>query len=213
MKRIASLALMATLLTTGIASADGTTLRTTFGLKDANGQSVGTVTLTEQSDGVLVEGTFKNLSAGTHGIHFHTVGACTPTFDAAGGHYNPTGKQHGFDNPAGAHAGDLPNLQIAANGTGNYSEVTDAITLQAGASNTLYDADGTALMIHANADDYKTDPSGNSGGRIACGVVSAAQATRLPDTGGTSATLPLLVAAATALLGGLTVRRRSHAAR
>ncbi len=181
----------------------------TVHVRNAAGQQVGTVTLTAQADGVLVDGTFAGLPAGTHGLHFHTVGACTPTFDAAGGHYNPTARQHGFNNPQGVHAGDLPNLEIGADGSGTYRSVTDRITLVPGAANTVYDADGTALMVHASADDYVTDPTGNSGGRIACGVVEAAPATHLPTTGGGAAVWPWLAGAAGAVLGsGVLLRRR-----
>lgn len=183
----------------------------TVHVRNATGQVVGTVTLTAQADGVLVHGTFAHLPAGPHGLHFHTVGACTPTFDAAGGHYNPTARQHGFNNPQGTHAGDLPNLEIGAGGTGTYRTVTDRITLAPGAANTVYDADGTALMVHANADDYVTDPTGNSGGRIACGVVEAAQATRLPATGGSAVVWRVLVGAAGALLGSGVLLRRARA--
>jgi len=183
----------------------------TVQVRNATGQLVGTVTLTTQVDGVLVDGTFANLPAGTHGLHFHTVGACTPTFDAAGGHYNPTQRQHGFNNPQGVHAGDLPNLEIGADGSGTYRSVTDRITLAPGAASTVYDADGTSLMVHANADDYVTDPTGNSGGRIACGVVSPTEATRLPTTGGGAMVWPVLVGAACALLGSGVLLRRAHA--
>lgn len=208
------LVLALSLMVTGIAVADGGTLRTTFEVRDANGQSVGTVTLTQQADGVLVEGHFRNLSAGEHGIHFHAVGTCTPDFSAAGPHFNPGGDQHGFNNPAGPHAGDLVNLEIGADGTGHYSEVTTLISLRQGDGNSVYDADGTAVIVHANADDYVTDPSGNSGDRIACGVVSPATAARLPDTGSTSQTWALLAVAAGALLvSGTVVLRRAQAMR
>jgi Cu-Zn family superoxide dismutase len=214
MRRIASLVMVVALLATGsIAYADGDTLQTTFEVRNANGQSVGTVTLTQQSDGVRVQGTFSNLPSGTHGIHFHAVGACTPDFAAAGPHFNPAGRQHGFDNPQGAHAGDLPNLEVAADGTGTFHYVNDDITLQQDEDTSVYDADGTALVIHANADDYVTDPSGNSGDRIACGVVSPAEAVMLPDTGSTSTTTSLLAVAVVALLAGLLITRRTRAYR
>ncbi len=183
----------------------------TVHVRNATGQLVGTVTLTAPADGVRVDGMFVNLPAGTHGLHFHTVGACTPTFDAAGGHYNPTQRQHGFNNPQGVHAGDLPNLEIGADGTGTYHTVAKQITLDVGAANTVYDADGTALMVHANPDDYVTDPSGNSGGRIACGVLSLAEATRLPTTGGDGTGLwSLVVGAASALLASRVLLRRAR---
>ena len=107
--------------------------------------------------------------AGTHGIHLHAVGRCEgPGFTSAGAHLNPFGRQHGFDNPSGSHLGDLPNIQVASDGTGTLERSLGldgvAITAQ------LFDTDGTAVVLHATADDYRTDPSGNSGGRVACGV-------------------------------------------
>jgi len=106
---------------------------------------------------------------GPHGIHLHQVGACdAPDFASAKGHLNPAGKQHGADNPAGMHMGDMPNLMIAAGGT-----ASTVIPLAAGLDpETLFDADGTAIVVHAGPDDYRTDPSGNSGARLACGVLS-----------------------------------------
>lgn len=113
------------------------------------------------------------LPAGTHGIHFHQVGKCeggaTP-FSTAGGHYNPMGMEHGLNNPKGPHAGDNPNVEIPASGAGAISFTTNRVTLTPGPT-TLLDADGSALVIHAGADDQVTNPSGNSGGRIACAVV------------------------------------------
>ncbi len=106
-----------------------------------------------------------------HTASISTRWACVPRpSDAAGGHYNPSNWQHRFNNLHGVHAGDLRNLEIGADGRGTYRSITDRITLAPGAANTVYDADGTSLMMHATADDYRTDPSGNSGGRIACGV-------------------------------------------
>jgi superoxide dismutase, Cu-Zn family len=108
------------------------------------------------------------LTAGPHGLHIHAVGKCDgPDFHTAGGHWNPTTKQHGRDNPMGAHHGDLPNIEIGADGTG-------AVTTDVpGTMAELMDADGASIIIHAVQDDYKTDPTGNSGGRVACGVFSA----------------------------------------
>ena len=109
------------------------------------------------------------LPPGTHGAHVHTTGRCDgPDFTTAGGHWNPTGMKHGTQNPMGPHAGDLPNLIVGADGRGSV-----AITLPSGTMAGLMDADGAAFVIHAGADDLKTDPSGNSGGRIACGVFEA----------------------------------------
>lgn len=215
MKRIVSLmTLIALLALASVAYADGgDTLRATFDVRDANGQVVGSMTLTQQSNGVLVEGHFQGIPEGTHGIHLHAVGTCTPDFAAAGPHFNPTGNQHGFNNPAGPHLGDLPNLEVMGSGVSHYSEVTDLVTLRQGESNSLYDNDGTAIIVHANPDDYVTDPSGNSGDRIACGVVSPATASRLPDTGSTSQNGIWLAVAAGALLSGMALTRRARALR
>lgn len=223
-------ALLASLSVANVAAQTGD-LRTTAELKNANGQTVGTLTLAQEGDVVHVLGSFSGLPAGAHGIHVHAVGSCTPSFDAAGPHYNPMGKQHGLENPAGAHAGDMPNLQIAADGSGSYDHKNPMISLREGPG-TLYDADGSAIVVHANADDYKTDPSGNSGGRIACAVIPAAQRdtpaasptarpsqpapsapaggtpARLPDTGAESPLLPLLLIAGLGIVGGMLVTRR-----
>lgn len=141
-------------------------------LKDKDGKDVGVATLIQTDDGVRVAVTGYRLPAGTHGIHIHAVGLCEPPdFTSAGGHFNPTGKQHGRMNPAGPHAGDLPNLVVAASGEGGLDVTTKAITLGPG-PNSLFGDKGTSFVIHANPDDEKTDPAGNSGARIACGVVA-----------------------------------------
>ena len=139
--------------------------------KTAAGESVGNVTMTQMPNGmVLVSVAVRGLPPGQHGIHIHAVGSCAPTFAAAGGHFNPTGKQHGLDNPNGAHGGDLPNLTVAANGAGTFSATTNRVTIAAGPLS-IFDADGSALVIHALTDDQMTDPAGNSGDRIACAVL------------------------------------------
>jgi Cu-Zn family superoxide dismutase len=141
---------------------------------DASGASVGWLRLTEDRRGdVHVNVHVKGLAAGLHGIHIHAVGSCTPTFAAAGGHYNPLGHQHGLENPSGPHAGDLPNLIVNDDGVGHLGASTDRVTLSGGAA-TLFDADGSAFIIHANPDDQVTDAgNGGSGARIACAVVVA----------------------------------------
>ena len=135
----------------------------------ASGASAGTAELLQGPDGFRVHVDAKGLPAGVHGIHLHTVGKCdAPAFTTAGGHLNPDGHQHGAENPAGSHLGDLTNLTVGADGSGALD-----FALRGGADMTgpaLFDADGTALVIHAAPDDYKTDPSGNSGARLACGV-------------------------------------------
>jgi Cu-Zn family superoxide dismutase len=134
----------------------------------ASGASVGAVQAEPRPGGTYIRIAVQDLPPGDHGLHLHTVGRCDgPAFQSAGAHWNPAGKQHGHLNPAGAHAGDLPNLTVSTNGRG-------AINFLA-TGGALDDADGTALVIHAKPDDLRTDPSGNSGDRIACAVISPAQ--------------------------------------
>ncbi|HET9985202.1 MAG TPA: superoxide dismutase family protein [Longimicrobiales bacterium] len=138
---------------------------------DTAGKPLGMAVLVPQSEGVMVRMDLAHLPPGTHGFHIHTTGRCDPPqFQTAGGHFNPTGKQHGSMNPQGKHLGDLPNLDVPANGRVKLAVLAPGVTLEGGEA-ALLDADGSALVIHASADDYKTDPSGNSGARIACAVV------------------------------------------
>lgn len=138
-------------------------------LATAAGAAAGEGRVEEMSGGLRLTVDASGIPAGVHGIHVHTTGKCdAPDFQTAGGHWNPTNHQHGHDNPAGAHTGDLPNIMIGADGRGTLSFDLPGAT-RAG----LLDADGAALVIHTVADDYKTDPSGNSGARIACGVFVA----------------------------------------
>lgn len=140
-------------------------------LRDANGQPAGMATLTQVPGGVRIVIDAKGMPPGPHGVHIHEVGKCEgPQFTTAGAHVNPDKKQHGTMNPQGPHAGDLPNLTVAADGTGRLETMTERITLGAGATS-VFDADGSAIVVHAGPDDFKTDPTGNSGGRIACGVI------------------------------------------
>jgi Cu-Zn family superoxide dismutase len=128
--------------------------------------------LTQTGKGVRINLTITNLPAGVHAIHVHNVGKCEgPAFASAGGHFNPEMKMHGKDNPQGPHAGDLPNFTVAKNGTGKATIVAEKVTLADGA-NSVFHQGGTALVVHAGPDDYKTDPAGNSGDRMACGVIS-----------------------------------------
>lgn len=141
-------------------------------VKMANGTSVGMATFTQESGGVRIQGQFKGLPPGQHGIHVHAVGKCDPPdFMTAGGHFNPMSKQHGLKNPQGAHVGDIENLTVGADGSGTINALLKDATLSAG-PDSLFGPDGTALVIHANPDDDMTDPSGNSGGRIACGLIA-----------------------------------------
>lgn len=140
---------------------------------NAQGLKIGTATIRPFNSGVHINIEVSQLPPGTHGIHVHTVGKCEgPAFTSAGAHFNPTSKKHGKDNPEGPHAGDLLNIQVAADGTGNASLSDSNVALGAG-PNSLFPASGTALVIHEKADDYKTDPAGDSGARIACGVIRA----------------------------------------
>jgi Cu-Zn family superoxide dismutase len=142
---------------------------------DAAGNEVGWVRLVEDATGrVHVNVHVNGLAPGLHGIHVHAVGACGPTFLAAGGHFNPEGHQHGLDNPDGPHAGDLPNLVVNHAGRGHLDATTDRVTVSSGA-HTMFDADGSAFIIHANPDDQVTNATnGGSGGRIACAVIQPA---------------------------------------
>jgi Cu-Zn family superoxide dismutase len=143
----------------------------TANLLNANNQPAGTATFTEVSGGVRMVVQAKGLPPGPHGLHIHEVGKCeAPTFTTAGGHFNPDKKQHGMQNPAGPHAGDLPNITIGPEGHGWLETLASRITLRDGPVS-LFDTDGSAIVIHAAPDDYTTDPTGNSGDRIACGVI------------------------------------------
>lgn len=140
-------------------------------IADAAGRPVARASLQRRTGGFLVHVEAAGLAPGTYGVHLHTVGRCDPPgFASAGAHWNPAGRQHGRDNPAGPHLGDLPNLVVGADGRGTIDAAV-AGGLAEG-SNPLLDADGAAVVVHAQADDYRTDPSGNSGARIACGVLT-----------------------------------------
>lgn len=140
-----------------------------------SGQERGTADIWQDADKVVhVSAQLTGLTPGAHGIHFHAVGNCDPSgatvFAAAGAHFNPLGRQHGMDNSAGPHAGDAPNLMVNADGTAQVTFTTDRVSLTEG-STSLFDADGSTIVIHAAADDQTSQPAGNSGARIACGVV------------------------------------------
>lgn len=144
-------------------------------ISDENGTPRGTAEMWQDVNSVVhVDVKLRDLPVGTHGIHFHAIGKCegrgSTAFASAGAHYNPLGRQHGMDNPGGPHAGDAPNFTIDADGVGRASFTTDRVSLTGG-STSLFDADGTAIVVHSTADDQISQPAGNSGARIACGVV------------------------------------------
>jgi Cu-Zn family superoxide dismutase len=146
--------------------------KATAKLMDAKGANVGTATITPSGGGVKIAANLMGLPPGMHALHIHTVGKCDPPdFMTAGGHFNPGMKQHGKDNPQGAHAGDLPNFTVDAKGKAKVNVMAAGVTLGDG-PNSLFHTGGTALMVHAMPDDYKTDPTGNAGARIACGVIT-----------------------------------------
>lgn len=137
-------------------------------LKDQKGQSVGEVTATEAPNGLLLKGSLTNLPPGDHAFHVHEVGKCEGTFTTAGGHLNPDKKKHGMLSAEGKHEGDLPNLHVGSDGKVQFDTFAPGMKLK-----DLADADGAAVVVHATGDDYKSDPAGNAGDRIACGVVQA----------------------------------------
>lgn len=144
---------------------------TTVTVRDTYGQLVTTLTLSDAGHGIVITGTLDGVDPGLHGFHLHEVGVCDPPFETAGGHFNSTGKEHGILNPDGHHLGDLPSIFMPEEGEGAIQIFAAGVTLAPDAAGSLRDEDGTAIVIHAGPDDYKTDPSGESGGRIACGVL------------------------------------------
>jgi Cu-Zn family superoxide dismutase len=153
-----------------VVSARGQTA--TADLRNGQGAIVGRARLSQEPTGVRLQLEVSGLTPGLHGLHVHAVGQCEPpAFTSAGGHFNPDGKQHGHRNPAGPHAGDLPNLLVGSDGIGRADVVTEDVTLSAGV-HSLFQAAGTSLVIHADPDDEHTDPAGNSGPRVACGVIT-----------------------------------------
>ncbi|MSO77949.1 MAG: superoxide dismutase family protein [Alphaproteobacteria bacterium] len=141
-------------------------------IHDAEGKPIGTVALLQTPHGVLLTGNLERLPPGPHAFHVHSVGKCEPPFTSAEGHFNPGGKKHGLLVADGPHAGDLPNIHVPASGATTIEVLAPGLSLVAGAPGYLFDTDGSALVIHAGVDDYKSDPTGNAGGRLACGIVS-----------------------------------------
>lgn len=164
------MALLALSVLTGPSSAQEQQANARF--INADGKDIGTATLTQTPVGVLIDITVKGVPAGTHGFHVHAVGTCdTPKFTAAGDHYNPTNAKHGFLVDGGGHAGDMPNQFVQEDGLLRAQVLNPDVTLGTG-QGTLFDADGSALIIHTQADDYKSQPSGEAGDRFACAVIT-----------------------------------------
>ncbi|MFO1082046.1 MAG: superoxide dismutase family protein [Reyranellaceae bacterium] len=161
--------LVAGLFATAVAHAQAQTAKAE--LKDAAGKDVGQVQLVQTPNGVLLKLALKGVPAGEHAFHVHAVGKCEPPFTSAGGHFNPAGHKHGMEAAEGQHAGDMPNLHVPASGDLVIEIANPMISLVKGQPNSVFDADGSAIVIHAKADDYKSDPAGNAGDRIACGVI------------------------------------------
>jgi superoxide dismutase, Cu-Zn family len=183
MSRIPALVVGAALLAGCASTGTSSPTSASADLKNAQGESVGRARLTPTGAGVQIVVEVQGLPPGPKAVHIHETGACAPpAFASAGGHVNPERRQHGADNPQGPHAGDLANLVVGADGTGRLVVTTSRVSLaRDGGAASLLDPDGSALVVHAGPDDMKTDPTGNSGARIACGVITPAPAAAGPD--------------------------------
>lgn len=156
------------------ASASASAQAASAALKGVDGKDLGSVTLTEapgKPGGVLLTVSVKGLSPGEHAFHVHAVGICDAPFKSAGGHFNPKDHKHGILSAEGGHAGDMPNLHVPASGELTVEILNTAITLEKGKPTSVFDDDGSAIVIHVGKDDYTTDPTGDAGDRVACGVI------------------------------------------
>ena len=171
--RFAAAAAMASLVLALVACQDmavsGVGTQASAAMVGPDGSGMGTVTLEQGPNGVLVSADVSGLSPGGHGFHIHAVGTCSPDFSAAGDHFAPSGASHGFMYEGGMHAGDLPNIFAAADGSARADYFTSAITLAADADHSVFDDDGSAIIIHAKPDTYAQEAG--AGGRVACGVI------------------------------------------
>ena len=167
---------VAALLATAAALPASAELMANAQLKDGSGKAMGDVDLVQTQSGVLIKLQLKGIAPGEHAFHVHAVGKCEAPFESAGPHFNPTNHKHGMLSGQG-HAGDMPNLHVPQSGELSVEVLNSAISLDKGKPNSVFDNDGSSLVIHAKADDYKTDPAGNSGDRIACGVIQQSGAT------------------------------------